>query len=301
MVETNYKYVSPIIAKTNKDKIIRLRQENPDYTLLQIGKQVGVSRERVRQVLQKNGLQTRSTAAAKHLIPKHLRKGDPCPRCGTPVPWVENLGVTKHSNGKYYQRGGFQKYCSVECRRAPMTKYVCTNCGKEKEITVSQYRAKLRRREEGLYSEAIYCSHSCKSLGYWKVAKGLIENTYGYKNNPYVLEGGNHVKRSKKIDLQCHTCGTKFSLTEGAYTSRMSGNTGGHVYCGRVCYQVRHSKETRVVVVECGNCKKEMSFPLGQYNNRIRTSKSGKLYCNQDCFWEANSDIRKRNIPYKRV
>ena len=47
MVETNYKYVSPIIAKTNKDKIIRLRQENPDYTLLQIGKQVGVSRERV--------------------------------------------------------------------------------------------------------------------------------------------------------------------------------------------------------------------------------------------------------------
>ena len=80
-------------TQSNTEWIISLRQENPDFTLLQIGERVGVTRERVRQILKKHGLQTQSTAAAKNLIPKHLRKGEPCLRCGIPVPWVDNLAV----------------------------------------------------------------------------------------------------------------------------------------------------------------------------------------------------------------
>ena len=273
-------------AQSNTEWIISLRQENPDFTLLQIGERVGVTRERVRQVLKKNGLQTQSTAAAKHLIPKHLRKGEPCLRCSTPVPWVDNLAVTKHTNGRYYQRGGYQRYCSDECRRAPMTKYVCTNCGEEKELTVSQYRAKLRRRAEGLYSEAIYCSHSCKSLGYWKVAKGLKENTYGYKSNPFVLDGGNlRGQRSKRVNIQCHTCGIDFEITESLYKVRMKKNVSGRMYCGKPCYQVQHRIEAKAINIECANCKKEVILTLGEYNNRMKTSKNGNLYCSRACFW----------------
>ena len=271
-------------TQSNTEWIISLRQENPDFTLLQIGERVGVTRERVRQILKKHGLQTQSTAAAKNLIPKHLRKGEPCLRCGIPVPWVDNLAVTKHTNGRYYQRGGYQRYCSDECRRAPMTTYVCTNCGEEKELTVSQYRAKLKRRAEGLYSEARYCSPSCKSLGYWKVAKGLKENNYGYKDNPYVLLGGNFAKRSKRVDIQCHACGIDFKLTESNYNKKMEGNVSGHLYCSKPCY-LRYRKESDDVIVECGQCKKEMTVSLGEYNNRSSVSKSGKLYCSRDCFW----------------
>jgi len=44
-----------------RDKVISLRIENPDYTLQAIGDVVGVTRERVRQILKGAGLPTVST------------------------------------------------------------------------------------------------------------------------------------------------------------------------------------------------------------------------------------------------
>ena len=46
---------------TTTDLAIQLRIEHPEYKLKQIGDEIGVSRERVRQVLKKNGLDTVST------------------------------------------------------------------------------------------------------------------------------------------------------------------------------------------------------------------------------------------------
>ena len=59
-IAVDIKGLETIHSLSKKDQIIRLREENPDLTLVQIGDEVGVSRERVRQVLSENGLQTKA-------------------------------------------------------------------------------------------------------------------------------------------------------------------------------------------------------------------------------------------------
>ena len=44
----------------NRDKIARLRMTHPGWTLARIGEEVGVTKERVRQLLKKQGLPTKS-------------------------------------------------------------------------------------------------------------------------------------------------------------------------------------------------------------------------------------------------
>lgn len=111
--------------------IVAYRRDNPDMTLIEIGELVGVSKERVRQILSKANVETRST----NRIPKPLPN---CRRCGEIVPTRNRI------------------YCSNECQHPDGRTIVnCHFCNKEVNLTSAQYRTRLRR------SSFIHCSKDC--------------------------------------------------------------------------------------------------------------------------------------------
>ena len=121
----------------SSDKIIALRWTNPCLTLQAIGDQVGVSRERVRQILKRTGLPT-----------KHYKQTYTCIVC---------RNIITHCGNKYF--------CSQKCRmkyhRIPVE---CNYCGKIIKRRISEilhYSDKIQRN----YS---YCNRTCfgKWLGY---------------------------------------------------------------------------------------------------------------------------------------
>ena len=46
------------MPNSTRNKVITLRQKHPSYTLQDIGNEVGISRERVRQILKSEGMHT---------------------------------------------------------------------------------------------------------------------------------------------------------------------------------------------------------------------------------------------------
>jgi hypothetical protein len=136
--------------------IIRLRATNPEWTLNQIGIEVGCSRERVRQILTSEAMETRSIKYAEDkIIPL-------CKYCGTTL---ERTRTT----GKY------PTYCSSECRNNQYyQKVVCFHCGRICEIRKGELRQRMK------INRTIYCSKSCRSNGYWAIVHNEIPNTLDY-------------------------------------------------------------------------------------------------------------------------
>ena len=95
--------------------VIRLRKGNPCMTLKQIGDRVGVTRERVRQVLSRAGLPTRALVSPK------LRYECPgcgklllgpmffCAFCESRVLWTERAQKAR------VRRGLKHVFCSLKC------------------------------------------------------------------------------------------------------------------------------------------------------------------------------------------
>lgn len=80
-----------------------MRKMHPDYTLQQIGEQFGISRERVRQILNLLGIETKSS--------DRLLIGKFCERCGTAT-------ISKKKT--------YCKQCQYELHHVPL---ICDNCG----------------------------------------------------------------------------------------------------------------------------------------------------------------------------
>ena len=138
--------------KTNK--IIELRQLHPTMTLQAIGEHVGVSKERVRQILKKENLPTVSkgnhSSKAKEILP--------CIVCGS----IDKKRTKKHA-----------LTCNNECRKQSlknywknnpiqMTTFQCHYCGQEKLKAQSQIKKQASRFLH------MYCSYSCRIKAYWK-------------------------------------------------------------------------------------------------------------------------------------
>ena len=129
-------------------RIIALRQQNPCMTLEAIAQAPGVgrSRERVRQVLGRAGLQ-RAHYKPPPKVWLCMRCGQPCPRRNT-------------------------RYCSKECKYEDAHPWVaCTGCGELFRRRLSQVTAKSRRaasgaanktpRGEARYTLDMFHSRSC--------------------------------------------------------------------------------------------------------------------------------------------
>ena len=159
---------------TTRQTVVKLRTDHPDWTLAKIGQIVDRTRERVRQILISEGLEQRSTKAAYSRQPSHMKKGQPCKKCGTPVPYRERL-YKGGGNG-----GSYPRYCSAECRpKEEEIELICFYCNKPYVLTVPQARSRKRRVTSGKY-KANYCSHSCSTKAYWDVVHGKTPNDLNY-------------------------------------------------------------------------------------------------------------------------
>ena len=127
---------------SNRATVVKLRKEQPNMTLQEMGGQIGISRERVRQILVSENLSTRSIKEVERRTFKPLPR---CESCNLPT--------------KAYNR----KYCSNNCRFPNgWTTFACYRCGKEITIETSQYKKRVKHYNH------IHCSKSCSTKTYWE-------------------------------------------------------------------------------------------------------------------------------------
>lgn len=130
------------------DKVIQLRKGNPCLTSAKIGRMVGISRQRVFQILRREGLAT-----------VKVRNPRTCEHCGCPC------------------LGGQNRFCSHQCFHAhTYAILICEACGKEFERRARLLIHQLNTPNSltGRQCEHIFCSRRC--LGTW------TGKTYGLGN-----------------------------------------------------------------------------------------------------------------------
>lgn len=164
-----------------KQLVCDLRRDNPCLTLESIANKVGVSRERVRQILRSESLPTKA-------IKRLWRKKAICPNCGI-------LFMHKNSNNDY---------CSLSCKKEHhRITLSCDGCR----------RLFIRPQAEILYRARVspdkkwFCSRACRSR--------YLGTTYGFGVHP--SEKLTHCKRDHLFDetnsyylpdghRRCRTC-----------------------------------------------------------------------------------------------
>lgn len=127
-----------MVTESNREKILRLKQEHPDWTLLHIGSEVGVTKQRIRQVLIANNISTK----------RHKEYYSPCIVC-------ENLVLNKTSS---------KAICSEKCRQKLF--WVELICGHCKEIIVRR-KSHVTRDLKKNPDKVFFCSQSCRSFYLW--------------------------------------------------------------------------------------------------------------------------------------
>ena len=153
-------------SKYNRERIVELRQLHPEMTLKEIGNEVSLTKERVRQILVKEKLTTLSIGG--HTTkPKFIKS---CKQCGS----MDKQFKTRHS-----------RYCSTECMKIGITKswvgwrarhpdrwttFQCAHCGKDKTVRTTYYQ-----RQKRTY-QSQYCSSYCNMASQWADVNSLMSN-----------------------------------------------------------------------------------------------------------------------------
>lgn len=124
---------------SKREWVAEIRRQNPCAKLEEIGRHVGLSRERVRQLLKEAGLQAKSLGHREQLT---LR----CAICGS-----ENMVFPSKATSKNYA-------CSDACRLDIYHPWVaCDNCGRLERRTLCSLM-----RAGRLGHQKLYCSNACK-------------------------------------------------------------------------------------------------------------------------------------------
>jgi AraC-like DNA-binding protein len=139
----------PREADSTKKRIIALRKLYPDWTMVRIAAEVGLSHQRVGQALTRAGLPTKA-----HRPPVIVE----CAR--------ENCGTRWQKDWR--NKETLNPYCSVECREAVRRIAVrCTHCGAEKTIGRGSYRIAMGLTDRGKnkdwprYTGRFFCDRAC--------------------------------------------------------------------------------------------------------------------------------------------
>ena len=132
-----------------RSAIMQLRLDNPTMTLEEIGQQVGLTRERIRQILRNNNVPTRATSK----FPQ--RK---CANCQKPM--TTDQGYVIHVRAS----SPTKSYCNTQCREAKLYDYYpCDYCGK------LVWKRKKEYKHLKTLSQTFHCSHSCSHLHQWNM------------------------------------------------------------------------------------------------------------------------------------
>jgi len=128
-----------------RQQVKELRMSNLSMTMSEIARLMGISRQRVFQILQENGLPT------KHLVRQINNYRYNCPVCG---------------------KISINKFCSDECKKQwQQIPVVCTRCGKLFFRDIHKFLYNYRD-----HNGTIFCSRNCQSK--W------IGEHYGFKSYP---------------------------------------------------------------------------------------------------------------------
>ena len=198
---------------------VQLRSNHPDMTLEAIGNIVGVSKERIRQLLKKAGMETRSSKEVWERRPTHLKFGKPCPTCDKPVPYRRSPSVNT--------TGYYPKYC-VGCEpRYQFVDVSCSYCYKTFKLSKYTYGQKMKRLNEGS-QKGIFCSHRCVSGSYWDEVREIIPNEHAY------------VKKTERdqatwTSFICGICGIESRIRLRSYLHRIHKSNAGILLCSRTC------------------------------------------------------------------
>ena len=124
----------------NKESIKEFRRVDPTRKAVSMAQELGITRERVRQILNDLSLPTSFYAISQTCLNKE---------CSNTVP--------KHR---------ISQTCSSEYATAlRMGEFTCAFCGKIKKM-----RKSLIQTQKNRYKN-LHCSRSCSSKGYWKTKK----------------------------------------------------------------------------------------------------------------------------------
>lgn len=133
--------------KITKDSIRELRNTNPNMQAIVIARQLGVSRERVRQLLVKLNLPTK--------FQQHFQ----CSKCG------KKLRCNSRKPSKLCW------VCYIEdYHKHHTTKLVCPHCNKQ----FTRKNSYIER--ESRLGQKLYCSYSCRALSMWETRKKEVKN-----------------------------------------------------------------------------------------------------------------------------
>lgn len=127
----------------NFEKVLAMRKVTPCISMQEIGEKLGITRERVRQILKSAGQPT------KHYVARHM-----CAGCGRKL----------QSNNK----SGYCQKCSKERNRIPL---VCDEC------STLFYRTKaevLNRAKQNGYEGKVFCSKHCQGVNLARIARFSI-------------------------------------------------------------------------------------------------------------------------------
>ena len=130
--------------KTDQTAVCQDRIDHPEWTMVQIANQHGVTRERIRQILSKAGLPTRKAKETKY-----------CLHCGAP------FQTTRRNQGKYCQPS-----CGWDRKRTAVRVQVnCAECGEEFTRRQTAINASLRlNKRVGAATRQMWCSRRCHGV-----------------------------------------------------------------------------------------------------------------------------------------
>ncbi len=132
--------------KCDPAEVIHLRETNPCMKGVAIAHHVGISRQRVEQILKKHGLANAGIARRNYL----------CQRCGTIISCIPSK---------------LRRFCATCRPTAFHVPFVCDECGK----LVSVGQSQLLHRLEGKKIPELFCSKPC----YYKWQKKHHYGRYG--------------------------------------------------------------------------------------------------------------------------
>jgi len=132
-------------------KLVRAVSGQEYRTLQSIGNEFGVTRERIRQLINQHNLRT----APARQIPDRRQN---CNYCGE---LVEARNVNRKYGKKYYvgkQYDDNHKSCSIEYHESLWLTIPCSQCNKDIRIRRKDRRLKVRKMDY------LFCSHSCAAI-----------------------------------------------------------------------------------------------------------------------------------------
>lgn len=162
-------------ALTSRDRIRELLQQDRPWTLQELGDEVGVSRERARQLCVK--LERTEQVVRQHHPPRPAPFYGTCAHCGVDF---ETPGGRAASMRRRTVRNNPSAplFCTTSCSSRRFQKFLefsCAGCGKQNRITGHTASMRRYKHKDGR-RKGMYCNKRCVGAGNQRRAQAAREN-----------------------------------------------------------------------------------------------------------------------------